>query len=582
MSPTRRRRLIRTVVVAVAGSAVLTTCAVQGLLPPDDLLPTRNGEPTDDRSAADEDSSAADEPEPTETTPSCTLSAEVDPVDLREAGGTVEVHAAIAAGIKCVEHVVSVPPDDAALAAIATPLAVDSGAPLLIGGEADLDDVLAELGDPEVRHLDGGDGGAAGDTALEVAEELGTTAFVAVPVDQPNLLAAAGRVAIRTGAAVLPVDPEGPAPALPPDAEVVTIGDLGDRFPDATRAETPWELDGDGGPAWLVDPSDPAALPTMVLAALRGDDVVPVSGGDLLARRTVTRVRGAGHDAATLVPVGTFAGDPDRDVVLLGEAPLLPGGTLRHFDGTRMVALYGRPDSTVLGALGEQDLDATFERVRDVSAGYDADGREVVPTLEVIVTVASAEAGDDGNYSRVTPPEEFRDLVDRAADEGMQVILDLQPGRTDFLTQARIYEDLLREPHVGLALDPEWRLEPDQVHLRQIGSVDAAEVQSVVDWYAELARETGVAEKLLVLHQFRLDMLPDRDTIEAPPEVAIVVHMDGQGPQGTKLETWRTLTAGAEDRWHWAWKNFYDEDPVVAEPGYILDLEPEVVLVTYQ
>ncbi|WP_211262432.1 hypothetical protein [Nitriliruptor alkaliphilus] len=569
----------------MAGTVVLTTCAVQGLLPPEDLLPTRGDDPVEDPV---EDRSAVEETAPPEAEPRCTLAAEVDPVALRGTDGSLDVPGAVTAGTECVEQVVLVVPGDAALAAIAAPLAAAAGAPLLIGDEAELADVLASLGDPEVRLLERTDerADAAADdgtgVAVRVAEELGATTFVAAPTDEPNLLAGAGQVAIRTGAAVLPVDRDGPPPQLPPAAEVVTIGDLGDRFPDAVPAEAPWELDGDGGPAWLVDPADPAALPTIVLAALRGDEVVPVSGGDLLARRTVARVRGAGLDASSLVPVGTFAGDPGRDVVLLAEAPLLPGGTLRHFDGTRMVALYGRPDSTVLGALGEQDLDATFERVREVSAGYDADGREVVPTLEVIVTVASAEAGDDGNYSRVTPPEEFRDLVDRAGEEGMQVILDLQPGRTDFLTQARIYEELLREPHVGLALDPEWRLEPDQVHLRQIGSVDAAEVQAVVDWYAELARDTGVAEKLLVLHQFRLSMLPDRDTIEAPREVAVVIHMDGQGPQGTKLETWRTLTAGAEDRWHWAWKNFYDEDPVVAQPEYILDLEPEVVLVTYQ
>ena len=40
----------------------------------------------------------------------------------------------------------------------------------------------------------------------------------------------------------------------------------------------------------------------------------------------------------------------------------------------------------------------------------------------------------------------------------MYVVLDLQPGRTDFLTQAKRYEPLLALPHVGLALDPEWRL----------------------------------------------------------------------------------------------------------------------------
>jgi hypothetical protein len=247
-----------------------------------------------------------------------------------------------------------------------------------------------------------------------------------------------------------------------------------------------------------------------------------------------------------------------------------------------MVALYGLPGTPVLGVLGEQDLDASIERAREVSEGYDADGRTVIPTFEVIVTVASAEAGDDGQYSRVAPPEQFQELVDRAREEDFQVVLDLQPGRNDFLDQAMIYEDLLREPHVGLALDPEWRLEPDQVHLRQIGRVEAEEVQRVVDWYAELTRDEGLPQQLLILHQFRLSMLQDRDTIEIPDEVAAVVHADGQGPQGQKLETWQVLTRGAEDRWHWGWKNFYDEDPVVAEPGYILDLEPEVVFVTYQ
>jgi hypothetical protein len=524
----------------------------------------------------------ADDDGPADTCADGSAPAEVDLAGAA-ADGPLPAERAVALGLDCAAEVVLVPEGDPVLAAVAVPLAVTAGAPVLTGDEADLADVLADLDDPEVRTLERTEGETDPEVSLRLAEEHGaTTRFVAAPADEPNLLAGAAALALRTDAAVLAVDPDGTAPELPDDAEVAIVGDLGDLLPEATTAEGVWAVDGPADTAWLVDPTDAAAPSTVALAALRDEALVPVSGGDLLARRTVDRVRGGDLAEATLVPVGPFAGDPARDVALLADAPLLPGGTLRHFDGTRLVALYGHPGSSVLGALGEQDLDATLERAREVGAGYDADGREVVPTLEIIVTIASAEAGDDGNYSRVTPPEEFREMVDRAGEEGMQVILDLQPGRNDFLSQARIYEELLREPHVGLALDPEWRLEPDQVHLRQIGSVEAAEVQEVIDWYAELARDTGVAEKLLVLHQFRLDMLPDRDTIEAPDEVAVIIHMDGQGPQGMKLETWGVLTEGAEDRWHWAWKNFYDEDPVVAEPGYILELEPEVVMVTYQ
>jgi hypothetical protein len=578
LSSTRRRRLIRTGIVAATGAVLLSACTAQATSPQEEEERSA-AESTSDSAASSEPSEPAPTEEP-EPEPPCELAADLDPVAAREsaAAGSLTAHEAVRIGIDCAEEVVIVPPDDPALAAIAVPVAVASGAPLLIGDRSELTDLLSQLGDPEVREFPPD---ADEVSATDVAEELGRQRFVAAPEDRPARLAAAARVAVHTDAAVLPIDVDAPAPTLPPGAEVTTIGDLSALFPEAPAVEDSWEVEAAADTGWLVDPVRPAALPTIALAALRGEQVIAV-GGDLLGRDTVARVRDAGFDASTLIPVGAFDGDPGQEVVQLAEAPLLPGGSLRLFHGTRMVAVYGHPGSHALGVLGEQDLDATVERARDVGAGYDADGRDVIPTFEIIATIASASAGDDGNYSRVTPVDQLRPWVDRAGEEGFQVILDLQPGRTDFLTQARIYEDLLREPHVGLALDPEWRLEDDQVHLRQIGGVDAAEVQTVVDWLAELTREEGLTHKLLVLHQFRHSMLRDRDTIEVPPEIAAVVHADGQGPQATKLDTWRALTGGAEDRWCWGWKNFYDEDPVVAEPSYVLDLEPDVVLVTFQ
>ncbi len=592
--------MIRTAVIVAVGLLVLTTCAVQdgGI-----ELPTASDDPADGDASQDGEPDAA----------TCELAADLDAPAIRAASASLGPVAAVTTAVDCADQAVVVPPDDPVVAAIAAPLAVSTGAPLLVGTGEELTEAIAELGDPEVRELardvpdstdapngadeaDGtddaddpvaaGEGGSAGpdtsasELALEVADELGRDRFVAVPADAPDLLAGAAAWAVRNDAAVLPLAAGQDAPSLPDGAEVVTLGDVADVVGDLDAADSPWDLDEGTDLAWLVDPADPAAVPTVALAALRGDGVIPVPDGDLLARRTVERVRGAELTDDALLAVGQFAGDPAVQVTQLAEAPLLPGGGLRLFDGTRMVALYGTPGSTALGVLGEQDLDATVARVREVAQGYDADGREVVPAFEIIVTVASNSAGD--SYSNVAPPERFEEWVDRAEEEGIQVILDLQPGRVDFLTQARIYEDLLRRPHVGLALDPEWRLEDDQEHLEQIGGVDAAEVQEVVDWLAELTREEGQTSKLLVLHQFRLSMLRDRDTIEVPPEIAAVVHADGQGPQAMKLDTWRVMTEGAEDRWLWGWKNFYDEDPVVAGPDEVLALDPEVVLVTYQ
>ena len=138
-----------------------------------------------------------------------------------------------------------------------------------------------------------------------------------------------------------------------------------------------------------------------------------------------------------------------------------------------MIALYGHPQTKALGMLGEQPPDQAVRRARSLAKEYTALSKEpVIPAFELIASVASQAAGKDGSYSRRTPIEVLLPWVEAAEQAGIYVVIDLQPGRTDFLTQAKFYEPLLRRPFVGLALDPEWRLEPDQKHLRQIGSVD--------------------------------------------------------------------------------------------------------------
>jgi hypothetical protein len=253
------------------------------------------------------------------------------------------------------------------------------------------------------------------------------------------------------------------------------------------------------------------------------------------------------------------------------------------FPGRRLVAIYGHPGDANLGVLGEQPVEAAVQRARDVAAGYSGHGPDVVvPTFEIIATVASADAGADGDYSLESSLDHLRPWVDAAAAAGFYVVLDLQPGHADFLTQAMRYEELLARPHVGLALDPEWRLAPGERHIDDIGQVSAAEVNRVASWLAELTRRHHLPQKLLLLHQFRFDMLPDRSAIRVGPELALVVQMDGLGRQETKLETWTAITVGAPPWMHFGWKNFYDEDSPLRSPAATIALVPSPVYVSYQ
>src|ERR671929_20630 len=61
-------------------------------------------------------------------------------------------------------------------------------------------------------------------------------------------------------------------------------------------------------------------------------------------------------------------------------------------------------------------------------------------------------------------------------------------GRSPFMREVRSYARWLREPDVGLALDPEWSMAPGQVPGTVIGSTDAAIVNRVQAYLAQIVK----------------------------------------------------------------------------------------------
>ncbi len=294
-----------------------------------------------------------------------------------------------------------------------------------------------------------------------------------------------------------------------------------------------------------------------------------------------------GADQPVVIGIGTAFGPAPLlagRVATAATGVTLPGGRQVVYPGERMIALYGTPGTGALGVLGEQGLDASIARAKDVAATYDGlDDVPAQPTFEIITTVASASPGADGDRSDEVDPETIRPWIEKARDEGVYVVLDLQPGTTDFLTQAKLYEDLLTYPNVGLALDPEWRLEPGQRHLAQIGSVGVDEVNRVGTWLSELTAEKKLPQKVFLLHQFQTRMITDRERLDTSrDELAYVIHADGHGGPQLKAESYAALVANAPANIHWGWKNFYDEDTPTLTPQQTLEQDPVPEFVSYQ
>jgi hypothetical protein len=336
----------------------------------------------------------------------------------------------------------------------------------------------------------------------------------------------------------------------------------------------------------VVEQGD-AGLAAAATARASGARVVAVTGTDPRADPGAIAVLAAATLPSRVIALGDVFGPADRLRARLEVAATgveLPGGGQVLFPFRRMVALYGHPGAPVLGVLGEQPVDAAVARAQQMAAGYQGLVAEpVLPAFEIITTVASAGPGPDGNYSAESEVADLRPWIDAAGQAGMYVVLDLQPGHTDFVTQAQRYEELLAQPHVGLALDPEWRLAPGQRHMAQIGSVSVDEVNAVAAWLAELTRSRRLPQKLLLLHQFQLRMITDRARLDtAHDELAVLVHADGFGTPGQKIDTWNALRSEPLANVWWGWKNFIDEDQPTFTPEQTYALDPAPWFVSYQ
>jgi hypothetical protein len=261
--------------------------------------------------------------------------------------------------------------------------------------------------------------------------------------------------------------------------------------------------------------------------------------------------------------------------------PELPRGGRRIFPRYRLVGFYGAPQDDALGALGIGSPAQMAARLRKVARAYRRGGRPVLPTFELIASVASGAPGDDGNYSYRQPAAVIDRYLKAARKERALLLLDVQPGRANFMTEVRRLRPWLEQPDVSLALDPEWRVGPGQIPGKVIGTVGVGEVNRVTRYVRGIVRSRRLPQKLLLIHQFTPDMIPDKQRLLRPRELAVTVNVDGFGDQPNKIAKYEELVGG--DRgFHHGFKLFYEEDTNLMSPKQVLRLRPKPEIVVYE
>ncbi|USQ79868.1 hypothetical protein NF556_20155 [Ornithinimicrobium faecis] len=266
------------------------------------------------------------------------------------------------------------------------------------------------------------------------------------------------------------------------------------------------------------------------------------------------------------------------------EALELPRGGTEIFPDYRLFGYSGLPGSPGMGRMGIGDLDERVEEMEERGEEYAGD-RELLPVLELIATVVHASPGSDGMYRTYIPEQVIQDHLDAARRHDGILLLNIQPGRSDFIDEVEHYEKWLVEPDVGVALDPEWAVEEGQVPGEVYGRTTGEELDEVAEYLADLVEEHGLPEKVMVYHQVHAGVVRDEGDLEAHDGVVEIKSVDGIGAPSDKISTYDRVMEGTPEQVVAGFKLFYEEDAVlgpIMTGEEVLSLEPQPEYILFE
>jgi hypothetical protein len=263
----------------------------------------------------------------------------------------------------------------------------------------------------------------------------------------------------------------------------------------------------------------------------------------------------------------------------------LPRGGREVFPRYRLVGYAGVTGASTLGRLGTGPLD---QRVAEIErrAKPHAAGREILPVVEVIATVVQGSPGRDGKYRVRLTDAQIAKYHKAARKHRAVLLLNLQPGRSEFITEAKAFEKWLKQPDVGVALDPEWAMDRGQRPGGVYGHTTGAELDEVARYLAGLVKRYHLPEKVMVYHQVARSVVRRESGLQAHEGVVMIKSVDGLGHPGPKKNTYRVVNKSTLKYVHAGFKLFFTEDRRhggrLMTPQEVLALKPRPEYVMYE
>jgi hypothetical protein len=209
-----------------------------------------------------------------------------------------------------------------------------------------------------------------------------------------------------------------------------------------------------------------------------------------------------------------------------------------------------------------------------------------LPVVEVIATVVQGSPGGDGKYRVRMADAQIAKYHKVARKHRAVMLLNLQPGRSEFIIEAKALQKWLKEPDVGVALDPEWAMDRGQHPGGVYGHTTGAELDEVARYLSDLVKHHNLPEKVMVYHQVAGSVVRKESGLKNHDGVVAIKSVDGLGHPGAKKNTYRVVNKTTPKFVHAGFKLFFTEDQRhggrLMTPKEVLGLKPRPEYVMFE
>ena len=247
-----------------------------------------------------------------------------------------------------------------------------------------------------------------------------------------------------------------------------------------------------------------------------------------------------------------------------------------------LVTWYGNPHTARMGVLGRYKGKELAAKLREQARAYSEwTAKTVLPAYHLVAVIAQPTSSFDGKWRRRETHDMIDTMLQQARANGFKLILDIQPGHSTVRAEAEYLRRHLEEPDVYLALDPEFAMPDGEAPGRKIGRMSARDVNDAIDILESIIRQRNLPPKVLIVHQFTMKMLADKQNIRDSALVDVVLDMDGFGDRPLKRAIYAMVNRQRPLEFP-AIKLFYKEDTNLFAAKEVMALRPEPAVVIYQ